>query len=77
MITSAGVALEIDEMLSENHRMLEAARDLWRAFGPTLPTQAEPHPEMGTEVHIQTAFEYLRGGKLPVLSHPHAGKSVS
>lgn len=39
---SAGIAPEIDEMLSKNHGMIEAARELQRASGPTLPSQAGP-----------------------------------
>lgn len=79
MIMSAGIALEMDEMLSKNHRMVEAARDLWRAFGPTLPSQAGPPGDSCSGPHPDSFWVSPRR-ETPIcseLSHPHTGKSVS
>lgn len=62
MLMSAGIALDIDEMLPKNHRMVEAARDLWRV---QLSLLKQGYLEMVAQDHNQTALEYLQGGKLP------------
>lgn len=66
--------------------MIEAARDLWgpSADGPTLPTQAAlrgngcpgPHPD-SFWVCPRREAPIFSGQLVPVLSHPHAGNSVS
>ena len=43
---------------SQNHRMVEAERDLWRSSGPTLLLK-QGHLEPAAQDHVQTAFEYL------------------
>lgn len=83
-IMSAGVALEIDEMLSKNHRMVESGRDLWRASGSTLPAQAGPPGDGSPGPHPDSFWGSPRrenpifsGRPVPVLSYPHTEKSVS
>ena len=64
---------------SQNHRMVEVGRDLWRSSGPT-PVLKQGHLELVAQAHGQMAFEYLQGWRLhnlpgqpvPVFSHPHS-----
>ena len=65
---------------SQNHRMVEVGRELWRSPGPALLQQG--HPELGAQIHVQVALEGLRGGNptasgqpVPVLRHLHKGAS--
>ena len=59
--------------------MAEVGRDLWKSSGPT-PLLKLGHLKPVAQGHVQTAFEYLQGGRLhnlsgqtlPVLSHPHS-----
>ena len=66
---------------SQNHRLAEVGRDVWRSSGLT-PLLKQGHLEMVAQDHAQMAFEYLQGWRLhnltgqpvPVLSHPHGEK---
>ncbi|KAK4806816.1 hypothetical protein QYF61_005612 [Mycteria americana] len=61
--------------------MVEVGRDLWR-LSCTTPLLKQGYLEPVAQDHVQTAFEYLQGGRLhnlsgqpfPVLSHPHSQK---
>jgi len=43
--------------------MVEVGRDLWRSSCPTHLLK-QGHLETVTQDHVQTAFEYLQGGRL-------------
>ena len=63
------------------HRLVEVGRDLWRSSGPTLQLK-QGHLEPAAQDSVQTAFEFLQGGRLhnlsgqlvPVLGHLHSRK---
>lgn len=44
--------------LSQNNRMLEFGRNLWRSSGPH-PLLKQSHLQTVVQDHVQTAFEYL------------------
>ena len=48
---------------SQNHRLVEVGRHLWRPSGPT-PLLQQGHLELVTQNHVQTAFEYLQGWRI-------------
>jgi len=60
-------------------RLTEAGRDLCRSPGST-PLFEQGHPELVVQDHVQTAFEYLQGGRpynisgqtVAGLSHSHS-----
>jgi len=63
-------------LCSQNHRMAEAGRDLWRSFCPT-PLLKQGHLELVAQDNVRMAFEYLQGGRLfgqsvPVVSNSHS-----
>jgi len=43
--------------------MVEVGRHLWRSAGPT-PLLKQGCLELVVQDHVQTAFEYLQGGRL-------------
>jgi len=69
---------------SQNHRMVEVGRVLWRSPCLTPLFKWGPLQTVGQD-HVQMAFEYLQGGRLhhlsgqpvPVLSLPYSERSVS
>uniref|UniRef100_A0A8B9PTS4 Tectonin beta-propeller repeat containing 2 n=1 Tax=Apteryx owenii TaxID=8824 RepID=A0A8B9PTS4_APTOW len=66
---------------SQNHRIAEVGRDLWRSSSPT-PLLKQGHLEHIVQDRIQACFEYLQrrrlhnlsGQPVPVLCHPHSEK---
>ena len=64
---------------SQNYRMLEVKRDLWRSSGQHRLLKQD-HLQPISQDHVQMAFEYLQGWRhhnffgqpLPVLGHPHS-----
>jgi len=43
--------------------MVEVGRDVWRSPGPN-PLLEQDHLQLVVQDHVQTAFEYLKGGRL-------------
>lgn len=74
----------VSNFRTQNHGLVEVGSDLWSSSGPTPPLK-ERHLEPVAQDHVQTAFEYLKGGRfhncsgqrVPVLSHLHSQKSIS
>jgi len=66
-------------LVTQNHRMVEVERDLWRSSGPT-PLLKQGDLELAAQDHDQTASKHLQGGRLhnhfgpsvPVLGRPHS-----
>lgn len=49
-----------DKPSSENHRLVEVGRDLWRPSAPT-PLLQQGHLQLVAHSHVQMAFEYFQG----------------
>lgn len=69
---------------SQNSRMIEVGRDLWRSSG-SIPLLKQGHLEPVVQYYVQTDFEYFQGQRLhhvsrqpvPVLGHPHSKEVFS
>lgn len=53
---------------SQNPRMVEVGRNLWRSTCPTLLLKQD-HPEPVAQDHAQLAFEYPQGWRLHSTNH--------
>ena len=68
-------------LFSQNHRMAEVGRELWRSSGP-IPLLEQGNLEPVAQDRVQMAFELLQerrlynlsGQPVVVLSHPHSKK---
>ena len=58
---------EWETKVLQTRRLVEVGKDLWRSSGPT-PLLEQGHLELVAQDHIQMAFEYLQGGRLPTTS---------
>jgi len=80
-IEKIGFSLERESKIT-NYRMVKVDRGVWRLLCPTVLLKQGCLGQF-SQVHVQTAFEYLQRWRLhnlsrqpvPVLGHPHSEKA--